>query len=74
MSWWDAETEELAQQVTARYGDDALAEAVLRAVDSSLKERGHAIEGRPHGIGVSTSDLQAALEAEFRKLLSAPVM
>jgi hypothetical protein len=70
MSWWDDETETLAEQVTTRFGRDAVTGCMLAAVAVSMRENGHPIDGHPNGTGVTGSDLKAAIKSELRQLLT----
>ena len=59
----------MTQQITERFGRDAVIGAVLGAVAVSLRHDGHPVEEYPNGTTVRAADPKAAIEERFLSLL-----
>jgi hypothetical protein len=69
MSWWDDETEALFWQATERLGEEAVSEALHRAMMTAHREHGHPVAGHPDGTAVGARDLKSAIKEQLRELL-----
>jgi hypothetical protein len=63
---WDDELEELAVRVSETFGEDAVIEAVMRAVRSVAAVSSEHVDGEV----VSIADAIVVLKAELRRILA----